>query len=187
MLGQLADGTPVFDRPDSHLSGHEEARPWLPKAFAQVKLSDFEQGTWAGVCELGEFLGWSTCVPVSLQDEVIYAVRRGRTGWTRFVRNRKGEPCTSLKMVLRWSPDQEVVLLRTAFIGRNSPPEPWSSGAAESPEALQNSRDFWARHALIWDDSVIDRFYPVATSAPPDYWGTEGEISRRLQNRYRPS
>jgi len=72
---------------------------------------------------------------------------------------------------MRWSPERNCVILRTAFIGHDSPPEPWSSGATASPEALQRSRAFWASHALIWDESVVDLTYPVSTTAPPGYWG----------------
>jgi len=171
MLGNLADGTPVYDRSDSHLVAHEEARPWLHQAFSQVRLADFRAGAWAGICDLGQVLGLSTCLSVRPEDEVVYALRYGRLGYTRFVRGRQGQPCTTLKLVMRWSAEQACVILRTAFVGGDTPPEPWSSGARESFDALQRSQAFWAHHALVWDEASIDFSHPVLVEAPPGYWG----------------
>lgn len=171
MLGRLADGTPVYDREDSHLLAHEEARPWLEQALARLSVAEFTDGTWAGVCDLGQVIGVTTCVAVGPADDVLYARRHGRQGWSRFVRGRTGEPCSTLKMVLRWHPEQKRAILRTAFVGQDSPPEPWSSGAQVSPEAYLRSRHFWSEHALLWDDTTVDPAHPVHPMAPPDYWG----------------
>ncbi len=164
-LGTLADGTPVVDRPDSHLEGHPEARALLPEAFARLSRTDFREGWWSGLLDLGRVLGLSRCVPVAPREPVFYARRPGRAGWTRFVLGPTGWPCTTLKVVLRECP--EGAELRTAFVGGDTPPEPWSPGAGRTEETHARSVRFWQRHALVWDESVPG---PTRRRAPRGYW-----------------
>jgi len=168
LLGTLADGTPVFDRPDSHLTGHPEARDLLPEAFARIRQADFQDGEWSGLVDLGRVVGTSSCVRVDAGEPVFYARRAGRAGWTRFVRGRGGSPCTTLKVVLRECPGG--VELRTAFVGGDTPPEPWSPGAGGSAARHARSVRFWKRHALLFDESLLEPGTPTSPRAPRGYW-----------------
>lgn len=156
---------PVFDRVDSHLKGHPEVEPLLPEVFRLVEPHG--QDPWAGIVNLGRVVGTSSCLPVEPGESVLYAWRHGRRGCSRFVKHRKPIPCSTVKLVLSRS-DSHAILV-TAFIGGDVAPEPWSSGAASSEESYLASVEFWRRHALLWDPSLVDESRGVRCEAA-DYW-----------------
>ena len=85
-------------------------------------------------------------------DEIVYAQRVGRTGLTRFVKNRSLEPCSTLFVLLmRDKGGAPLYVCLTAFIGRRAELEPWD------PRATPASREFWSREALIWGSEPIIR------------------------------
>ncbi len=165
-LGALKDGTPVFDRADSHLAGHPDVRPLLPEVLARIALCDFESDMLVRVLDMGRPVGMSHCVLVSAEETVLYAWRHGRHGCSRFVKDRSPQPCSSVKVVL-WK-DLAGVVLVTAFIGTDVAPEPWSSGAA-TESARAAAVEFWKRHALIWDPALVDESKGLREQAP-DFW-----------------
>jgi hypothetical protein len=169
LLGRLADGTPVFDRTDSHLEGHPEVQPLIPEIFARLSLTDFQEDMLVTVIDMGREVGLSHCVQVPPEDPVLYGWRKGRRGCSRFTRNHAPRPCGSVKIVLWRQHDPSVVVLVTAFVGGDVAPEPWASGAAVSETAHAAAVEFWKGHALIWDPELVEPSREVRTEAP-DFW-----------------
>jgi len=119
--------------------------PYLDEALSRVAGQEriYEE------IDFGRVIGVSNCVATHAGDDIVYAQRRNRLGWTRFVKNRQPEPCSSVVVVLAREPDG-CYILRTAFLGRKTPAEPWDLDARTA-----DSLSFWSAHALVWGLSEI--------------------------------
>ena len=102
-------------------------------------------------------IGLTTCVNVTNADEVVMVYRKGREGMTPMVKNRRPEPCAWLTIILRKDEAMENhATLITSYIGAGSTPEPWDRRLRKDPKAKAKAEAFWATHALIYDESLID-------------------------------
>lgn len=147
----LGSGQKVFDRADSHVS--QEAKLLLGLALLTIKENN---ANFINVDHnFGCIIGQTICVETKLNDQIVFANRIGRqTGHTRFVLNRRPESTSWLTVALRPLADGNYEI-RTAYIGKQAPPEPWDRWVLNQTKELERSRDFWANHALIWDESKI--------------------------------
>lgn len=155
-VGVTQDGLWVFDRTDSHL--HLDAEAYVADALALVILGDRE---FAVECvDFQRQIGWSTCVRTGFDDQIVYAVRKGRAGHTRFVLGRQPEPCRLLTVILRRGSESApgTATLVSAFVGGKTAREPFD------PRATEDDRAFWATHALVWDEQSI---HPETICATP--------------------
>lgn len=153
-LGETGNHKFVYDREDSHLHSEgglslELLREGLRKITMYGGFKKFE-------IDMGRPIGFTTCVPVTPDNEVVMVYRLGRAGQTPMVKNRLPIPCNWLTIILRW----EKTLgnhntLITAYIGAGSPPEPWDK-CLKTIEDKAKSEEFWKTHALIYDESLID-------------------------------
>lgn len=145
----LASGEPVVDRFNSHV--HDGVVQFLPVALSRVQ----SQGRKFLIEEVdfGQPIGETICVPTGPGDEIVYAKRPKRFGHSRFVKNRKPEPCNTLVVILKAGDFDEYVLI-TAFVGKRPQPEPWDihnfSQQPNPQEAERLAREFWNSHAIIW-------------------------------------
>lgn len=148
ILGNLASGEVVVDRYRSHL--HESVAALLPEALSRVESQ--RRGFILAEVDFDRVVGESVCVATGPRDQIVYAQRPKRFGLSRFVKNRKPEPCSSVVVILKTADGQPgAYVLVTAFIGLKSEPEPWDRNATV------NSRSFWSTHALVWgSEPVID-------------------------------
>ncbi|MES2006713.1 MAG: hypothetical protein V4436_01235 [Patescibacteria group bacterium] len=148
LLGMLASGEAVFDRHKSHLTAHPEVLPLLVGALLTIESRDREYIQ--EEIDFGRIIGSSIRVETGPDDEIIFAQRPGREGLSRFVKNRKETPCSTMAVVLRkGTEDHRAYILMTAFVGILAPPEPWDKNADE------RSVPFWNSNALVWDTSSI--------------------------------
>ena len=138
------DGQPIFNRVNSHL--HKGIEPILESIAEQIDCKGrvFIQQE----ISFNEVIGESILVRLNPGDEVVYAVRKGRKGYSKFVLNRQPEECRTAAIVLKRV--DEGYLIITAFIGRLSAPEPWDKN--ETAESLP----FWNSHALIYGHEDVD-------------------------------
>ena len=143
---KLKSGEVVVDRHDSHL--HESVVPYLPVALAGIESNGRE--FFIEEVDFGRQIGETICVATGPGDEIVYAQRPKRFGLTRFVKNRKPEPCSSVVVILKAMGRQTGThVLITAYIGRKAEPEPWDRNATAS------AYEFWNSHALVWDCEEI--------------------------------
>jgi hypothetical protein len=152
----MASGEQVMGKPNSHL--RPEVAPLLEEALAMI----YSRGRCFVLEELdfGRVIGGSVCVATGPDDYILYARRHNRGGHSRFVTNREPIPSSKLVVILRRSDtDPRLYILITAWIGDKSEPEPWDTrafAATEDPIFAENrSRDFWSRHALIYDEKLV--------------------------------
>ena len=136
---RLGSGEVVIDRYRSHL--HPEVVAILSEALMRVQGGEVFI---VAEIEFGRPVGESICVPTQDGDEIVFAKRPRRFGYTRFVKNRRPESCDSVVVILKRDDHEDYYVLVTAFIGRRAEPEPWDRNATA------NSRAFWNSHALVW-------------------------------------
>jgi len=145
MEWKLGSGEAVIDRLNSHI--HRGVAPLLPEALSRIV-----SGGRSFINEevvFDRIIGETICVATGPGDQIVYAIRSGRAGHTRFVRNRKPEACASMVVVLKKAEESDQYILITAFIGRKAELEPWDKGATEKSLA------FWSSHALIWGGEPV--------------------------------
>lgn len=143
-LGRLKSGEVVIDRPRSHL--HADVARLLPEALGKVKSAGRE--FLIDEVDFGRLVGQTICVITHPGDQIVFAQRVGRDGLTRFVKNRKSEPCSAVVVVLKAGDNGEYVCM-TAFVGHRAEPEPWDEIATLQSVA------FWSSRALIWGSEPI--------------------------------
>lgn len=136
---ELWSGELVVDRHQSHL--HQGVVSLLPEALTRIdsrgRLFLVEE------VDFDRPIGQLICVVTGPGDEIVFAKRPKRLGFSRFVVNRHTEESSKLTVVLRAGSSGEYVIV-TAFVGPRAEPEPWDGNATA------NSRAFWSSHALIW-------------------------------------
>ena len=145
LVGVSANGLPVYDRPKSH---HHLGESLLRDAIGRCELNaTFEKRS----VQYPAPVGLTDCVATSSKDAIIFAQREGRNGLTRFVLDRKPEPCSSIVIICKQAEElrERGYILVTAFLGSESEPEPWDRRA--TPAALR----FWSDHALIWNSVPV--------------------------------
>lgn len=147
---RLGTGEPVTDRIDSHLPSDFKAL--LPEILSKVHsdhLRRVSDGSFEVVLDLGRVVGDRICVETRPDDDIVYAQRPGRSGLTRFARNRSPQACSTVVLVLRPSTKRGGYFVVTGWFGILSRPEPWDRNARPDSAA------FWLAHALVWGSTPV--------------------------------
>lgn len=144
-LYRSKDGYLIVNRLNNHLhSGIDEI---LQEITGQIECNgrSFIQEEIKFDREVGKCI----LVEVDESDEIVYAIRKGRSGHTKFVIGREPELCKSVAIILKKIESGYIIV--TSFIGRLSVPEPWDE------KATAKSLEFWKSHALIYGhEEIID-------------------------------
>lgn len=97
--------------------------------------------------DFGKVVGKTSCVETTDSDEIVYARRKQRDSYTRFVKNRELED-TQLVSAVFFKKDYGY-LLWSAWCGALVPTSPDSEGR------MKTSEGFWRNHALVYDKDLI--------------------------------
>ena len=95
-----------------------------------------------------DIIGKSNCVTVSWEDEIVYAKREGRNKYSKFVKNRDGEPTNSVSIFLMRK--QEFYIIKSCYYGNLKESDP-------SNEGIEGYETFWLNHALVFGSEPIDQ------------------------------
>lgn len=159
-IGKLKNGKEIYDTKDSHWqSAHKiVTQELLQEAFDKIEISDGQE-LFVDAIEMGRIIGKTYCVQTSELDQVFKARRNGRAGNTPTVINKAPADCSKLAIVLNKNDDKSYILA-TTYIGEITPMEPWDPTLLQTgdEQKIQESKDFWATHALIYDRTAIDYF-----------------------------
>ena len=159
ILGVTLDNAIVRDRSDnSHF--HPEGGFTMEKLDRALSRIDTKNrgGVMKEIITFDEVIGDTNCVEINESDDVVMVYRKNRAGMTPMVKNRTSEPCNSVTLILakdRKMPDDKNYVLITGYIGSGAPREPWDKNI-DSEEERQESEDFWAKHALLYNEDLID-------------------------------
>lgn len=133
----------IIDRKDSHL--HQGVAPYLQQICAQIEC-DKRKNIKAQV-NFNQVIGQTVCVPTTTDDEIRYAIREGRNGYSRFVLNRTLLDTKSITIVLKKT--NHFYKIITAYLGTKSQAEPWDK------RADKKAIDFWRTHAFVYGGEPI--------------------------------
>ncbi len=148
VLGALSSGEKVFERSDAHF--HKGIDASLIKEALSKILSE-NRGFVETAVDMKRIVGLKHCVKTNENDQIFYARRTGREGLSRFVKNRKAEPCQFLTVILKKAYEGNEYILVTAFISDESMKEPWDRSANK-----EESIEYWNTHALVEGCEEID-------------------------------
>lgn len=141
----LGSGQRVVDRHKSHV--HEDVTRLLPEALARINADG--RRYFIEEVDFGRPVGETSRVATKQDDQIVYAQRANRGGLTRFVMNRKAEPCSAVTVVLKRDDRDDYYILITAFVGHRAEPEPWDQ------KATPQSAAFWSSQALVWGSEEV--------------------------------
>ena len=154
-LGTTRDGYNVYDRVDSHLHFEGGITKQLVRralGFIYANGVVFKKK----VVYFREIIGYNNCIAINENDEVVKVYRKGRSGKTPMVKNRKPEACKSMVVIIRKDREREnCYTLITCFVGEESVREPWDI-TLRTDEEKAASEHYWATHALVYNPELID-------------------------------
>lgn len=143
----------MIDLDNSHAATHLKEQPNLlelvKRIISNTDLPEIDDKFYSFETDTGYTIGEMDLVETDNNDEIIYAKRKNRNNFTRFVKN-KPRPKTSFVSIVIKKNDNETLELWSAWIGRLVPPFPGDEH--EQPE----SKSFWEKHALVWGTQAIE-------------------------------
>ena len=155
VLGTTKDGKNVLISPGSHF--HDE--DGITYELVSKALSVIEAGDKSRIVSQVVFdrpIGIDKCVETTPEDDVIMVFRKGRSGQTPMVRNRQPKETNKLQVIIKQDRrNPEYYYLATTYAGENAPREPWDP-TLKTAEEKRESEDFWNKHALIYNEDLID-------------------------------
>lgn len=145
LLGVLRGKEKVWDRLTSHVHPNPAIEKYLPLALSRIEPNGRE--FFVETVDFGEIIGEANCVETTEGDDIVYAMRVGRRGLTRFVRGREKTPTSKVTVILKKIDDGYILI--SGFIGPQAAPEPWD------PKATPESITFWNAHAVVWGSEPV--------------------------------
>ena len=124
---------------------HSGVEKYLPQVFNSINLQD--QEFIVEQVDFEEPVGKSILVPTTESDKIIYAIRKGRQNYSRFVLNREPVDSSSITIVLKKMDTYYMII--SCFVGEKAQPEPWD------PKSTSESLLFWSQNALIFGSEPI--------------------------------
>ena len=117
----------------------------VKETLVETEIEDEEQVVFEK--DLGRIIGSTSLVETDENDEIVYAKRKNRNEYSRFVKNRELIPTSYIVIVLRKIDDGYN--LWTAMCGRLLP------SVAYDPKDKKDSNGFNRTHALVYDEKLI--------------------------------
>ncbi|KAA0547189.1 hypothetical protein FZW96_14560 [Bacillus sp. BGMRC 2118] len=103
-----------------------------------------------------EPIGTTSLINTDEQSEIVYAKRKERKIYTRFVKNTKGTITNSFVVILnKTRNNNNQYLFVTMFPGNGAHKEPEDPTIRTKRELIE-SLLFWENHALVFDENTID-------------------------------
>lgn len=145
----------VYDPIVSHVATHIEDTPQLKNLLTEaISKMNLEGDEIKIHVDMNRIVGVCDVVETNENDTLVYGVRKNREddGLVPFVKNRKGDDCSTVAMHLVRQPNNNY-LLSSAWIGifdeENDEPFP------QSIDATNNSVSFWNKHAFVYGSQEI--------------------------------
>jgi len=146
----MANGIKVYvDTVDSPAATHLKSNPellGLVKDF--LKHQSFHEEEVSLEYDTDHIVGNMDLVETDSKDEIVYAIRKNRDIYTRFVKNREPVPTSYITVILRKNNEGNYILW-SAWIGRLVPTSPGN------PDSTPVSKPFWDKHALVFGRQPI--------------------------------
>ncbi len=134
---------------NKHMKVHSDVLEHLEKAFNLFNPT--EESFQKVLIDLGEKVGFTTCVTVTDSDTIVYKTRHGRKWPSKMVLDREPVPCSTICLVIRRTRYNNVFRLLTAYFGIKSAREEHDFNVTD-PDELLFVKEFWSNHALLYED-----------------------------------
>lgn len=145
---------------------------FLPMIIDRIENADYDH-----INEEFEFeniVGKSDCIPTKSEDKIIFAIRKGRLGHSRFILNGESVESKFITAVFKKVNTNTYIPL-TIFCGRKAACEPYDLHASEK------DLSFWKNHALIFHrENIIEN---SETELCP--WNLQKNAISNLNNKKR--
>mgnify|MGYP001608920850 CR=1 FL=1 len=150
VIGSLASGEEVFVSPQSHFCSHPDTHEAVYRVLPTVdanSLSFNKTDLTHIVVEVDGVGGGCLCVPITDSDKFVYAKRKPRTWYTRFVVGREAPKTNLLALVLKQQGNRYE--LCTSYWGPRAYPEPSDPHLTPGTPEYEISEKFWRHKALV--------------------------------------
>lgn len=150
LLGRSLNNTlVVYDIESSHAANHFADTPCLKELAREIIAQTRTTGEYMWFeTDMGRIVGRTDLVETVETDDIIYAKRPGRGGYTRFVLGCLPRACSVVTVAMQPIQDEQYELV-SAWIGPIGVPFP------DDPAATAGSQEYWARHALVWGTQEV--------------------------------
>lgn len=115
------------------------------KAVSELSLTE---QTISVECDAGRTIGYSEHLETQEKDTIFYAQTSKLPVYTRFVKQRKSEPTSTLTLQLEAIEDG-TYKLTDIWIGNHYPPLPSEANAST------HSKEYWDTHAVVYNGQSI--------------------------------
>lgn len=148
-VARSLNGFDVYLNPEhTNMELHVAENPEILGLIAEaIEHSELTGDNVAIEKDLGRVVGETACVRTSATDRIIFARRHHRDSFSRFVMDRTPELVQTVVAILHKVDDSYE--LWSGWCGRLVPMVPDENGV------LHGSKEFWAQHALVYDESII--------------------------------
>lgn len=137
-------GVTFFPRPNqTHI--HSDLDAFIPLIYDSIK--DYTQEFLEKEINFDFTTGFSECVETTIDDYIVYAIRKGRLGHTRLVLNKPKAQTNSIFFVVKLTDIGYMFI--TFYCGTKAAREPYDIFATTA------DLEFWKNHALIYDEDKI--------------------------------
>lgn len=134
-----------------HMAQHTDVIQYLDEAIGSVEVKS--RRFMKIHVDMGRVIGKTACVTTDETDEIVYAVRVGRPGETRFVKNREMQPSSHVALIMQKQGSEYKLV--TAFVGKVAERELFDKSLRTEAER-HVAEKFWANHALVWGSQEIE-------------------------------
>lgn len=146
-IKRIISGDKVVIYSNEHMQAHLDVLPFIEEAITLIKFSDDK--IQKVVVDFGRIVGKTTCVTVTDNDEIYYAIRSGRKWPSKMVKNREPEECSTMCLVIKKTKYENVYRLITAYFGFKSEREEFDTNVTSDLEK-ERVFSFWKNKALIY-------------------------------------
>lgn len=139
----------------THLAEDENLMSLIKEALLEIDLEgeevakEYVFNRIVGECDLKE---------TDENDEIVYAIRKHRDRYTRFVKNATRHQCSSVTLILK--KQRDGYQLWSTWIGHLVPSFPKLNSGVDDE---RDEKTFWKTHALVWgkqeaeSDTITDK------------------------------
>jgi len=142
---QSMDGFFITDQIGSHVHGDLKNR--LQMVVKRITCADREYIS--DVIRFPTFIGKNNCVSVTWRDEILYAKRTGRKGFSKFVLNRTSTPTDCISIYLKRK--QDIYLIKSCYYGDGK-----LNWIDEDLDRAYKSISYWENHAIVFGSEPIE-------------------------------
>jgi len=135
----------------THRHGYDEET--LKELIEKTELDLGEQGLSVTTSDMGRVMGKDNCLETKDGDTIVYYHRPTGNGDvreypSRMILNRGAEPTTLMSLVIGDNCPEKLPFVYTYYAGAATPREPGDPSLTK-PGDIQESEQFWDRHALV--------------------------------------